>query len=330
MFPAPNLRFAHGEEDLSTTDKPIRVPSWVLKQVEDNEIKIIVDAAEGAEAEDPKSGALGTPLGKTCTPCWSPPERCSSSRCSQSQWPALSRAATREAEITRPASPMAQPSPSPSDIMGTFHDISSSGQPAASSLFASPLLNSSANGDVPAARRELFPPSAPMDGLPFPQYHGQPKAAAAPPPLPTAPPALLAMRDEPGRAEVEPARRELSSSGCGAGLDLPWAWDGSKYFANPNLPIDCVRFCLDLAPPPPNAGHLLEPPPAPAEYLAACLGLQLQREQHTQLEQYQQQYQQLYQQQYQQHYQQQYQHAGELYEAQQRRVQLCRLVASAF
>ena len=318
LFPVRNLRFAHGEEDLSTPDKPIRVPSWVLKQVEENEIKIIVDAAEGADvAEDPKSGALGTPL---ATPCSSPKERCSSSRCSQSQ--CRRSAAPRRAKLSSAARRCPTPRSSPPSWgrCTTF--------PTAGPLFASPLLKSGAHGDLPAARRELFPSSAPIEGMSFPQYRGPPKAAAASLPTTTAPP-LPAMWDEPGRAEVEPARRELSSSGCGASLDLPWAWDGSKLFANPNLPIG--GLCPDpLATPPSNARHHLEPPPAPAKYLANCLDLQLQHAQQQNQQQYQQHYQQHYQQKYQQNYQQNYQHDGEIYKAQPRRMQICRLVASAF
>lgn len=50
------------------------------------------------------------------------------------------------------------------------------------------------------------------------------------------------MWDVPTKAEVEPTNIELAPSGCGAQIDRAWAWDGSKLFANPNLPVDLAPF----------------------------------------------------------------------------------------
>jgi len=270
LLALPALRFAHGEEDLSTPDKPIRVPTLVLKQVEENDINIILDTAE-----DPKSGA---PNAVCWSPqpasCWSPQDRDSSARYSSgSQWPALSRDATREAKIP-PLSPQLSLTPrppcdSPSGIMAMYTDFSSLSGILPSPSPPPPLPESS---ELSATRRELFPPFLALAETPvragsaFSRYHGLPKAAVTPslaawpchvaaePPTPT--PTLDAMWDVLGRAEVELTQREIPSSGCGAALDKPWAWGSSKIFANPNLPIGCPAH-----PPPPTAGYHPEPPP---------------------------------------------------------------------
>eukprot|EP00967_Tisochrysis_lutea_P104590 scaffold158828_cov32-Tisochrysis_lutea.AAC.11 len=376
-----HLRFAHGEDDLSTTEKPIQVPLSVIKQAEENEIKIIIDTSnacleheheENVKAEHPGNENVGrvnierspwdssnddsgeratthhtvapdermgrstdtstasrtvSSTGDTLSSLLIPTIVSSSAHESSTLSGSSACHSTSTTHIDQQSQELhnqcvvgVDGSSTPSNVSkkaACDHDAipetkinvkvrsfksscarsqpsSPLSAPACSSLFTLDFLTpgtASQTRSCPCMTTRMWSSAMPIStatarvswASPLaqvahsqPSMEAQPREAVSPPiecrllswpcRVPISTPQSFSttkfniMWDVASKSEVEPMHADLKPSGCGAQIEKAWVWEGSKYFANPNFPVDAVAHDLPTLQPLSNTQPSVDAP----------------------------------------------------------------------